>query len=369
MNHNYFIEIYDIAGKIFDIFNSCRWLYFKDELLNQYENSPVPIDDDIKSSLNYIYRNVEISQYKMDLLFYTDEFVEQDFITSYFLNYLWNFSTIEDFLNHVKNLDKLQFIKAIIHFFDDSLIKQDLTDYSVPIITECLEKSLIKDDIKYKILVICAEPDILISSIHQLFCNVAEKINVIYNKFNKRMIEFRLSIEKPIISLSDEIFQILTSKYLNLEKDDKIIKIAISFLNDYTILPVFKKETCLYAVLGIGYKKALKVQLEKEKLTNIDFLAVTKALSDKIRIEIIDMLIDGGKYTSEIADNLNLPFPKAFYHLSILAKSNILTLYNQGKRVYYEINSDFFLYFSQYIKRRYVNTHENSINFEQKNSN
>jgi ArsR family transcriptional regulator len=64
---------------------------------------------------------------------------------------------------------------------------------------------------------------------------------------------------------------------------------------------------------------------------------VFQALSDPIRIEILDFLRDGEKCVCEIIPHLNLIQPVVSRHLKILKDSGLLTDRKDGNKRYYSI--------------------------------
>ncbi len=65
---------------------------------------------------------------------------------------------------------------------------------------------------------------------------------------------------------------------------------------------------------------------------------VSKALSDKNRIKILDYLGDGQKNVSQVADRLNVEENLASHHLRVLASLGFLKNLKKGREVFYRIN-------------------------------
>lgn len=89
----------------------------------------------------------------------------------------------------------------------------------------------------------------------------------------------------------------------------------------------------------IGYAAYKGVMLRdndyKEKILN--FL---KSVSDKKRLEIIQMLKKRPHYVNEIAEKMNMTAPTASYHLTALQELGIVTFERVDHKFYYEINLD-----------------------------
>lgn len=65
-----------------------------------------------------------------------------------------------------------------------------------------------------------------------------------------------------------------------------------------------------------------------------------KALSTKVRSQIVELLRDGREWTvSAIVTRFNLSQPTISYHLSELEKHGLLISHHQGRHVFYKINN------------------------------
>lgn len=62
-----------------------------------------------------------------------------------------------------------------------------------------------------------------------------------------------------------------------------------------------------------------------------------KALSDPTRRAILDLLADGTRTSTEIADALGLPPPNASYHLDLLRQSGLVAAEKDGRFVRYTL--------------------------------
>ena len=69
---------------------------------------------------------------------------------------------------------------------------------------------------------------------------------------------------------------------------------------------------------------------------------VFKALSDKKRREILNLLKKGPLNAGEIGENFNMTGATISYHLSILKKADLITETKYKNYIYYEINTSVF---------------------------
>ena len=79
-----------------------------------------------------------------------------------------------------------------------------------------------------------------------------------------------------------------------------------------------------------------------EKTDSIkSFEPFIKAMADKNRLSIIEMLLTRKMCVSDIAAAINLAFTTTSYHLEVLYSVGILLSHNIGKKVFYNVNQDF----------------------------
>ena len=65
---------------------------------------------------------------------------------------------------------------------------------------------------------------------------------------------------------------------------------------------------------------------------------ISKALSDKNRLQILEFLSDGQRNVSDVADRLNVEENLASHHLRVLASLGFLKNDKKGREVYYMLN-------------------------------
>ena len=66
------------------------------------------------------------------------------------------------------------------------------------------------------------------------------------------------------------------------------------------------------------------------------------ALSDEIRLEVIDLLRDGERCVCELTEALDIAQPRLSWHLKALKEAGILVDRKEGRWVYYALARDTF---------------------------
>lgn len=64
-----------------------------------------------------------------------------------------------------------------------------------------------------------------------------------------------------------------------------------------------------------------------------------KALNDKTRREILELLKDGDLTAGDIADKFHISKPSISHHLDLLKQANLVTSIKEGQFIYYSINT------------------------------
>jgi ArsR family transcriptional regulator len=83
--------------------------------------------------------------------------------------------------------------------------------------------------------------------------------------------------------------------------------------------------------------------LSTDKRTFDDALTVLKALSDPIRLEILDLLMQGDSCNCELNEKLGLPSNLLSYHLRLLRRAGLVRSRHDtidARWVYYSVNRD-----------------------------
>jgi DNA-binding transcriptional ArsR family regulator len=63
-----------------------------------------------------------------------------------------------------------------------------------------------------------------------------------------------------------------------------------------------------------------------------------KALNDKTRREILELLKERDMTAGEIADSFNISKPSISHHLDLLKQANLVSSVKEGQFIYYSIN-------------------------------
>ncbi|MBQ6943450.1 MAG: helix-turn-helix transcriptional regulator [Ruminococcus sp.] len=72
----------------------------------------------------------------------------------------------------------------------------------------------------------------------------------------------------------------------------------------------------------------------------MDYARIFKALGDKSRLEIVEMLAGGEKCACKLLEKFNFSQPTLSHHMKILCDSGIVASRKEGKWMYYSLSDD-----------------------------
>lgn len=81
----------------------------------------------------------------------------------------------------------------------------------------------------------------------------------------------------------------------------------------------------------------------------MDYARIFKALGDKTRLEIVEMLADGEKCACKVLEKFNFTQPTLSHHMKILCDCGIVTSRKEGKWTYYTVSNDAISCLSDYV--------------------
>lgn len=80
--------------------------------------------------------------------------------------------------------------------------------------------------------------------------------------------------------------------------------------------------------------------MKKDILSSAQCATLLKALADKERLRIIQLLRGGPLSVSDIADKLLLEIANVSHHLGVLRRASLVLTERQGKQIIYELSGD-----------------------------
>lgn len=87
----------------------------------------------------------------------------------------------------------------------------------------------------------------------------------------------------------------------------------------------------------------------------MDYARIFKALGDKSRLEIVEMLAGGEKCACKLLEKFNFSQPTLSHHMKILCDSGIVASRKEGKWMYYSLSDSAISSLSDYVNELKTN--------------
>lgn len=91
---------------------------------------------------------------------------------------------------------------------------------------------------------------------------------------------------------------------------------------------------------------------------SVDVITIFKALSEPIRVEVIELLKEQEMCVCDLCDRLNVAQSKLSFHLKTLRKAGLVRSRQEGRWIYYRLNLSRLVELEEYLSefRRYSST-------------
>jgi len=89
--------------------------------------------------------------------------------------------------------------------------------------------------------------------------------------------------------------------------------------------------------------------------TELDVIAIFKALSEPLRVEVIELLREQEMCVCDLCDHLNVAQSKLSFHLKTLKTAGLVRSRQEGRWIYYRLNLSKLVELEEYLSefRRY----------------
>jgi len=311
------------------------------------ENSTVINDGKEEIDLQNIIKDFSEIPDELEVFFHINE-NGNCFISNYLLNVsedeLEVFSA-DSYKNAISDYQKTAFGLLTFYFpetkKDPSLLE---TDYQGEL-SDIISKSNYPDSFKFALLKFFISPE---KYVKLLLRDMAKKkIEVAdYVKANQERIEK----EKGSFDQGALSRQLMLSKNNTVDiMDYETVYVTFCLVNKRLIMI---KPNRGYAVvaLGVDYMYYLKSQFTQYDENASNLLMFGKVISEKVRLEMIDMLIRNNEMTNtEMARELDLTPASCYYHTEMMQKTDILNYRTKGREVFFSIDENAFMSYGRLV--------------------
>lgn len=328
------MEYTKAPGDILDLFNIFVYHFNKEKHIKKYQiEDPVEYD----RMMNDLIDGSEIND-KLYMFFYIDD--QNSFMEERFLNaQKYDFLQEDYFVNICEKIKSADLFWEVLKFY---------TKYKGS------ASEVLSADYLYEILMKCEIPDrIRLQLMHFnynrstyteiLIKEIKEKYEYIKRLYAKK----QNTIEKIGQTVSDRSIRLHLLKLVSYNPpEDEALFFSVSLLHEKLLTVLDGQNT--YLMIGCGVLQ----HLNDAKVHDVNIDAISKALSENIRIELLNFIKSRGEIsTTEIANTFSKGLTATYYHLNILTAAQALKYRDEGRTVYYSINSEFFNRYAELIRR------------------
>lgn len=258
----------------------------------------------------------------------------------------FSFQSVQEFFLWLESLDPTTLLTHFLSFLDNQTkTRQEyealFTDYEK--LSEFISALDLEDSSKYQIISLCLSPKNCMKKIVQAFY----KMNEIMNELEVRYSDYMHRIKERLLS-EEEITEVTkyTSFNWNVKKYDSLLY-SLSFVDD-SVVHCQSVGSQAHFILGVnaGYYSCCFHE-------RIDLVSLGSTLSDQRRIDILNLLENGERYATEIAQILKIPNNTLFYHLNQLLAANLIATRISGRKTFYSLKSKTFKAISDYFENYY----------------
>lgn len=204
---------------------------------------------------------------------------------------------------------------------------------SLKAINKLIQESDYSGDLKSTLYAFFIDP---IPAIQKLGEELSEKMLLVEKNYEKCYedivaLQSRLSFERMMTDMKKENIS------LDLSLFDEVYATVGSLSRQEFGFPEHNGMITVH--LSLDYEEFSEWRFSVSSLVRLD--AIGTALSEKNRVEILDLMLRKGEITQrEIEKELNMTPANSYYHISLLMKANLLNRRNQGRTILYSINKE-----------------------------
>lgn len=334
-------------GYIYDLIFIFVYHFNKNYCLSNYVNYDKQ-NEDIDFFNASMYEFSKIISDKMRIFFHIKEHGKCFFSESYFKPYENKFSSEYSYM-YLQNLllNNGEVIKKIYSYYFPEGDQNSVVGENIEIIdiSNLIDESSYDENIKINLYSFFINPEPILQKLR----NELSAINVLLTKYYEKNYQMIIDFQNDISydKLEANFDKVNTQKY-TLSSYEKIY-FSVCLLSKNCIKSHFIENEAI-VLLGYDYEDAITYYISKE--SNISLDEVANVLSEKNRIDILDIILKKEEISiRDLENELNISGTNAYYHITMMLKANMLKSRNQGKTVLYSLNKKQFGSIIKHLKK------------------
>lgn len=323
-------------GEILDVFYSL-WVMGNYEYHKENKKSfGVSEDNKYDEKIYSIIKNKEINMKNIDRYFYKE--LEPYYIID--VADVWKYSTIDSYLEYMRNIDEFEMRKKIITTVckiikpktEEVIIEKLISDDNS--VLDYIEDIEINPGLKWEFSLLLKNREKYLNDFIEFIKKYLDIYKTLDKERKKIMTEFNLNFEKNI---KESGLDFLNKAVNNMWNFDNYETIYITTSVESSLYIVREKESC-HLIIGPYFKDILKNIEGKDELERK--LTFIKNICESTRFQIVKLLLKRDYYGQEIAEALGINKGTISHHMSYLATVGAIQVKKEGKKVYYSANKD-----------------------------
>lgn len=260
-------------------------------------------------------------------------------------------TSLEGLVRHIQRLNPTEFAAKVLSFFDCgntfslSFYKSALENRAM--LTEILNNTGLASDVKWDIVNFIQAPESGLGQLADLIFKVSKEVDAEYQTNAEFITQMTDEVRRQLEASDMDVLTRHSFRYDELVGSGEYATVRWSvamFIPFKTAFLSARRRLNVY--LGYRYDSELRPAFNAKYNRSILF----KAFGDNTRFEVLDSLVNGEMFTSEISKKLGTPMTSLIHHISILERANVVTRRTEGKRVYFRLNPDMLRVASEIIK-------------------
>jgi DNA-binding transcriptional ArsR family regulator len=341
------IKFYNEPSFVFDLITLFVYKYDKKNVVNKLN---VNNADNFENVIDSIIKDSIFPKELLPFFYSKENDVNQDnmsFATQTFLYDLFNMDIEKySFNNVIKAIDEVDIFRKMVKFYtNDDVIDIDLSPKEF---YKILDKINVSDSIKLYMIYFNDNKKQYVELFKNQLIEKSELLKEYYQKNENIINEVKKQTE-------DEVLLNKIRELNNIVIDDQS-KLCFSISPLYE-LALWQPKT---NVIILGYDLFNKIDEINTEIIKLDFINIGRVISERTRLDLLNLLKkEGEKSTSDLANLHKVALPTMFYHLNMMYMAKMVTTRNEGRKVYYRLNNEFFSQFSEKMKNYVISADEN----------
>lgn len=324
------MDYFKEPGYIYDLLTIFKYHFSREAYIKV-------LSENEKMKLDEIYmQTISKNNISDDLLpfFYPKNKIGLCFISVYFCSNLYQYKEI-DTRSFIKScLQDKSIIEKLLDYYIDDGDEYDYKNISIHELSRIIDKPNLPDKVKFRLLSFLTNPNYYLQ---KLAAELTEKQEYIENYYKENSENILLFDKK--VNLKESISKLQEYSGIDLINNDSL-NYSVTLLQREFLYDC-QHESNNLLLIGIDTIEYIENHPKENVKFNLNNLG--RIISDEIRTNILEILHDKGEIsTGEFSRLLNMKMTSIFYHLNMMYSEDLLSIRNEGRKVYYKINKDYF---------------------------